>query len=292
MNNSNEPIKTISNKWPALDSRQASEAIMKRASEVVASLIELRGHDRPPFLPKELAPLLGITKIETRDLGKTSALLLRYSNSYKVILNEGDSQVRQNFSFAHEMGHILFSDLGLEEYVKTIEYRTYNPPARMEARAKARERLCDAAATELLMPSVVFKKYLSTFGCNVNSISRLANTFKASAQTTALRMVELSNVPCVILLWKPWPLIKPRGFRLAWPIKSNLVNSGFKPVHTYVRSPSSLDKACYEDRSVKSFRNFVMSDSIARLPVESKGFGPDNYRYVISLVFPENLNQL
>ncbi|GAH29676.1 unnamed protein product, partial [marine sediment metagenome] len=43
----------------------------------------------------------------------------------------------------------LFSELKLERYTNSIEYRTFDPDGERKARARAREHLCDIAATEL-----------------------------------------------------------------------------------------------------------------------------------------------
>jgi len=63
---------------------------------------------------------------------------------------------------------------------------------------RARETLCDAAAAELLMPELVFRKYLSTFGISIGSVELLANAFKVSLQSAARRMAEVSVKPCVV----------------------------------------------------------------------------------------------
>jgi hypothetical protein len=274
---------------------QAADLIVGRAKQLVDELVEYRGHSIPPFLPQEYAHLLNISRIEKKDLGKTSALLLRFNGRYEIRVNQRDSEARQNFSCAHEIGHILFSDLGLGEYVNGIEYRrSYNPQAESRKRVKVMERLCDAAATELIMPHVVFKKYVSSFGVTVHAIERLAHIFKVSAQAAVIRMVELADKNCVALLWEPWPKTKPNGFRLAW-VRGNSERGTYRPVHAYIRSPSSFDKVCRDGAYVKSSRLFMFGNTILRMPVESRGFGHKDYRYVLSLAFPRqsgNNNQM
>ena len=223
--------------------------------------------------------------IDVYDLGKTSAVLLRFDDGYVIKVNENHHPVRQNFSCAHEIGHTLFSELKLERYTGNIEYRTFNPQARDETREKAKERLCDVAATELLMPELIFRKYLSGFGVSINSIERLANIFRVSIQTAAIRIAEVSTEPCIALLWQPWPRNKPKGLRLAWPRRNSRGKGYYTPVHTYVRPPSTLHKAYQGDSPVKSFKLFRVDNAVKRLPMESKGFGHGETRYVISLAF-------
>jgi len=273
-----------------LISEQATSLIVERARHLVNKLIEKRGHDKPPFLPEEFASLLGIKKIVRTDLGQTSAVLLRVHDGYVIKVNQNQHPVRQNFSCAHEIGHILFSELKLEPYIQSIEYRTFNPQGEREARAAARERLCDAAATELLMPELVFGKYLSGFGISVHSIERLANIFGASRLTSAIRIAEVSPEPCLALLWQPWPRNRPRGLRLAWrvgPGRESRSKANYMPVHTFVRPPSTLHKSYQGDKLVKSFKLFKVDNAAKRLPMESKGFGYGETRYVLSLAFPD-----
>ncbi|MBI4285207.1 MAG: ImmA/IrrE family metallo-endopeptidase [Chloroflexi bacterium] len=262
--------------------------VIERARQLAEQLIEHRGHSNPPFLPEEYAPLQSVKAIMKSDLGQSSGVLLRYPDGYVIKVNANQHIVRQNFSCAHEIGHVLLDDLNLVPQVEEVAYRTFNPQANGEARAKARERLCDIAATELLMPSFVFKEYLSSFGASVHAVERLAHVFRVSITSAAMRIAEISSEPCLALLWQPLRGPKPPCLRLSWCVGPS-TNAGIvrnAPVHTQVRMPSSLHRAYDENASVKSFRQFRLGNTIKRLPTESKGFGSGENRYVISLAFP------
>ncbi len=268
---------------------EARGLIVERARQLVNCLIEQRGHDRPPFLPEDFARLQGIKKIVKADLGEVSAVLLRFEDGCVIKLNEKHHLVRQAFSCAHEIGHILFSELKLERYVQSIEYRTFNPQGQAQARERARERLCDVAATELLMPESVFQKYLSSFGLSIYSIERLANIFRVSSQAAAIRIAEVSTEPCIALLWQPLRRNDSRELRLKWCISKSPKSQAKghdMPLHTLVRYPSVLHKAYKYNDSVKCYKLFKLGSIIKRLPMESKGFGLGETRYVISLAFP------
>lgn len=276
----------------SVNQEQATTLIVERAKQLVSQLIENRGHDKPPFLPEEFARLRGINKIVKADLGKTSAVLLRFPDSYVIKVNEKHHPVRQNFSCAHEIGHILFSELKLERYIPSIEYRTFNPQAQAIDRAKTRERLCDVAAAELLMPEMVFRKYLSGVGVSIDVIERLADIFRASVQATAIRIAEVSPEPCLALLWKPILGTKSKLLKLAWCVGSGIKLPGrsyYMPVHTNIKYnikyPSTLHKAYEDNKSVKCHRDFKHGTDVKRLLMESKGFGHGEARYVISLAF-------
>lgn len=273
----------------SLNSEQAASLIVERAKQLVNRLIDEREHDKPPFLAEEFARLQGIESIVKADLGKTSALLLRFHNGYVIKVNQNHSLARQNFSCAHEIGHLLVSELKLERYIQSIEYRTFDPEGEKKARAKARERLCDVAAAELLMPELVFRKYLSGFGVSVNSIERLATIFKVSIQSALIRVAEVSPERCIALLWQQ-QRTKSKALKLAWRIGSRGESRGkdnYKPVHTLVSYPSTLHKAYQYDSPVKCYKLFKIDNAVKRLPMESKGFGRGETRRVISLAFPE-----
>jgi len=269
----------------SLNLERATCLIIERARQLVNRLVEDRGHDKPPFLPKEFALLQGIKEIVKADLGEVSAVLLRFHDGDIIKVNANHPPVRQNFSCAHEIGHTLLSELKLEPCIEDIEFRTFNPQARARARARAKERLCNAAATELLMPEMVFKKYLSGFGVSINLIERLASIFRVSVQAAAIRIAEVSIEPCVALLWRR---TKSKALQLAWRVGPGGKSRGkayYIPVHTHVRCPSTLHKAYQYDSPVKSFKLFKLDNVIKRLPMESKGFGRGDARRVISLAF-------
>jgi len=273
----------------ALNLEQSTSLIVEQARQLVSQLVEQRGHGKPPFLSEEYAPLLGIKRIEKADLGEVSAILIKLHEGDVIRVNQNHNSARQNFSCAHEIGHALLSELKIEPCIEEVEFRTFNPQAPAIARAKARERLCDAAATELLMPEVVFKKYLSGFGISIKSLEWLANIFRVSIISTAIRIAELSAEPCIALLWRLRPGTNSKTLRLAWrvgPGKKSKDKADYMPVDTLARHTSTLYKAYQEDRPVTSYKRFRLDAGEKRLPVESKGFGHGKTRYVISLAFP------
>jgi hypothetical protein len=182
----------------------------------------------------------------------------------------------------------LVSELGLESRLENVEFRTFDPQAQSKARAKAKERLCDIAAAELLMPESVFKRYLSDFDVSALSIERLARVFQASISATAIRIAEVSPEPCIALVWKHQPNNRSRGLRLAWcrgPGRNPSGKSHYTPVHLIAPNTSILYQA-YKGNDLVKCRKLFKIDTIAkRLHMESKGSGKDDKRYVVSLAF-------
>lgn len=274
----------------SLNLEQATNLIIERARQLVNQLVEYRGHDKPPFLPGEFARLQGIKEIAKADLGEVSAVLLRFADGNVIKVNEKDNPTRRNFSCAHEIGHSLLRELRVQLNTGNVEFRNFNPQARDVAVGKARERLCDIAAAELLMPELIFKKYLSGFGVSVCSIERLATIFRVSVQAVAIRIAEVSTEPCIALLWRLTQRTKSKALRLAWrvgPGRQSRGKANYVPVHMPVRYPSKLHEAYNYSSPVKCHKLFRLDTGLKRLPMESKGFGRGEHRHVISLAFSD-----
>ncbi len=267
-----------------LNLHEATGLIVQRAAQLVAQLIEKRGHDRPPFLSREFAHLLGFKQIIQANLGDASAVLLKLRDGYVMKVNQSHHAVRQNFSCAHEIGHVLFNELRLERHLQEIEYRTFNPQGEARDRSKARERLCDIAATELLMPEFVFRRSVSHLGVSVNSIERLANSFAVSVPAAAIRIAEVSSEPCIAVQWTPRLGTKTRGLKPAWCVGPQR-RAYCAPIPANIERDSAVYKAYESETVVKSYKKFKLGMAEERLPMESKGFGHDKNRYVISLAF-------
>ncbi len=265
----------------------ASELIIERARQLVTELIAKRGHDNPPFLSEEYASLVGVQSIEKTDLGKagkSGGVLLRFDSGSKIKLNINDPLVRQNFSCAHEIGHLLYSALKLEQYINTIEHRTFNPQVVQRKRSKVVEKLCDEAATELLMPTSVFSKYLDELGTSIQSIERLADLFKVSIQSAAIRVSETSQKPCYVSKWTPRKN-QPNSLQLSWPKKKKIGNTLFSPLNKNVNPPSILHDAYNFNTLLKGDLQYKFGKGKKRFPSEIKGFGYGVNRYIVSLSF-------
>lgn len=272
------------------DPVQTSRKVIDYARSLVNKYIDLRGHDNPPFLTTEFLELLGVKEIVKDNLGKTSAVLLRVSDGYIIKVNSNNHPYRQNFSCAHEIGHILLDKLGVERYTNHIQYRTFNPQKSRNLRAKAKERLCDVVAAELIMPSDIFKKHLLNIGVSVNAIERLSRQFMVSSPAVAIRIAEVSPKPCIVLNWAPHRNNKSRSLKLVRQINSDSLQkdkNNYIPVHASVSYPSTLHTAYHTDKITKSRKLFKNGNIKKSFLLESKGFGSGETRYIISIAFPD-----
>jgi Zn-dependent peptidase ImmA (M78 family) len=253
---------------------------------MVKQLAAERGRPDPPFLAEDLARLQGVKRIERIELGDTSALLLGEQDGYVIKVNMKQSFYRQNFSCAHEIGHTLLHQFEHQQSNGSIDFRI---PC-LSIRQRDKERLCDMAAAELLMPRDVLEQHLSRLGTSVLAIEQLSRVFMVSKPAVAVRIAEVSQEPCIAIKWSHWQRQRSSGFVLVWLLGSGRqAHDGgyYIRERTSVRDPSALLKAYRCDEVVKSFRSFAFGGVKKRCHMESKGFGAGNMRYVVSLVFPE-----
>lgn len=255
----------------SINPKEASAFIIKRAREVVNNLAVSRGHGNPPFLAKDIAACIGIKDILCADLGELDGMLVRCAHSYIIKVNVNHHEVRRNFSCAHEIGHILLDELDQQFAGSDTDWR-----GGTKITGNEKERLCNIAAAELIMPAPVFGKYLTDFGLSIDSLERLASIFKVSIQAAAIRVQEMSPDCCRVIRWKRWRRSRSQGF---------IKDRSKEPARqTYVRDPSPLLKAYESNSTVKSFKCFKINNTSKRCLMESKGFGRDKMRYVLSLV--------
>jgi len=268
---------------------EASALVVGRAHELVKQLTSATQRTDPPFNAREYARLVGIKGVVEADLGEVGAALLRYSDGHVVEVNRNHHPVRQNFSIGHEVGHIILDELNLTR-VEDTDFRTFSPQTHSRARSRTLEHLCDVAASELIMPEAVFKRYLSASAVSIQSVGRLATAFGVSFQAAAIRITEVSEEACLAILWNAWPKKRRKGFRVTWcvgPGKNLSWKRRGVPLHMLASNVSALGKAYDGDETVKSRRLFQLDGSVTRVFTESKGFGRGETRYVLSLAFPQ-----
>lgn len=274
----------------SFDFEQTSREIIDYTRGLVEKYIVSRGHDNPPFLTTEFLELLGVKEVVKDNLGKTSAVLLRFPDGYVIKVNSNHHLYRQNFSCAHEIGHILLDKLKVERYTNLIQHRDFNPQKSSSLRANMKERLCNTVAAELIMPSDIFKEHLLNIGISVNAIERLSMQFLASYHSVAIKIAEVSPQPCAVLNWASSRNNKSRSLKLGRQVNSDSFkkdNNKYTPVHTSVSYPSTLHTAYHTDKIVKSRKLFKSGNTKKSFLLESKGFGSGETRYVISIAFPD-----
>lgn len=156
----------------------------------------------PPIELEAMARMWGVTEIEKRAIA-SDAMLLPIGGGYKVILKQADNPgklVRQRFSFAHELGHLLLSKVG---YRPSVASSAKHRGSKHNGHNREEERICDQLAAEILMPRKVFFRDCERLGWGLRNLRKMARLYNTSIPATAHRMVDLMPEACAMGIWKP-----------------------------------------------------------------------------------------
>jgi hypothetical protein len=147
----------------------------------------------PPFRVEQLASLLGHKVINEKPPTSEEAELhpwVENPGSYIIYCNPELSKNRQNFGIAHELGHTIIPPFDLKVR-KRERLEITEEPAYLVL-----EKLCNLAASEILMPSSAFLDHVEKYGdLNCDTWAKLSEMFGASREAVGRRIVNLSETP-------------------------------------------------------------------------------------------------
>lgn len=127
------------------------------------------------------------------------ALLQETESGFLAIVNSLAKQSRQRKSLAHEIGHLmLYQATGLIQAFGHI-----SPSERQNNESLEIEELCDCFASELIMPSTIWRHLISTEGLSLPTLKKLKDFYGVSIATASQRMVDISLFECAIIIWIP-----------------------------------------------------------------------------------------
>jgi hypothetical protein len=140
-----------------------------------------------------------------------------------ISINSGVPEQRQRFSLGHELGHWV-NDRG-----KNLTYRCDSADmnqrnSKLSNFRQQKEVRANQFSARLLMPNHILPNYIDPLAVTWEQISHIANTFSVSRTTAAIRFVELTDLPCMLVAWstsgvRKWFL---RGSAIPdsiWPLK-------------------------------------------------------------------------
>jgi hypothetical protein len=150
------------------------------AMRALASDLVVRADESlPPYDLVALAGILGAQGVETCDLDVDGDLFER-DGQLIVRLDAAAPLGRRRFTLAHEIGHLLL-----------VPVAGFPKDSSACGEDRELERLCDVAATELLLPESHVSAYFSNHPRSARSIVHLAEQFQVSIQAASIRTVEL-----------------------------------------------------------------------------------------------------
>ena len=109
-----------------------------------------------------------------------------------ITVKRGPSRGRERFSAAHELAHWL-RDAGEVALL-------CNPDSAFSDSANNRETRANEYAADLLLPTAMFKARAEGRAMTLQTVSALAETFRASLTATAIRLVQLGSYPALVVV--------------------------------------------------------------------------------------------
>lgn len=162
----------------------------RKASELIHSAKIVQ----PPVPVEKLAEREGATVRYEPFEGRLSGMLYRSAEGSIIGVNSLHAAVRQRFSIAHEVGHLLLHEpqLQIDEHAfiafRDPESSKASDPAEIEA---------NQFAAALLMPEDLLAKSLGALGDNPDvedAIRSLAQTFEVSQEAMTIRLKNLGRL--------------------------------------------------------------------------------------------------
>lgn len=167
-------------------------------TEKARQLRREKGISGPPFDPYEYAKALGVEVEEREDMTIDGLLKQTSEGKFIVNLKKDAIEYRKRFTLAHELAHTFFYDI----LVGSVRFRGNRNDFDSEE-----ERLCDIAASEMLMPFTIFQNDVQDTKQEDGTIPpttifSLSQRYKVSLQAVAIR-ISYVTMEHACAFWKP-----------------------------------------------------------------------------------------
>jgi Zn-dependent peptidase ImmA (M78 family) len=181
--------------------------LSKFANMLPQDVINETDINQPPFDPFKIAKQIGIQvkiNLDWEKFGYDGEIYLNEDKQPEIWINPEKHINRQNFTLAHELGHLVYDVLPEIDKFKDPIFDDYNTLKR-DGRRHPKEYRANLFASQLLMPTESFniegnkliKQYRSTNGEGVlmnaeDFIKVMAVKFNVSKDAVKWRMVALN----------------------------------------------------------------------------------------------------
>ena len=110
-----------------------------------------------------------------------------------VIINDKDPPRRQRFTQAHEMVEFLFDTLPSNQIAGLSQ--------RIGFREPIKERLCNRAGANLLMPPDEIRSRIQTYGVGIQCADRIADEFDVSFTAALVQLSRCAEGQWAVVVW-------------------------------------------------------------------------------------------
>jgi Zn-dependent peptidase ImmA (M78 family) len=170
---------------------------VQKARSAAIALLEKHGITTAPVNVERIAKKYADVVCKPLDAEVSGALVPLDAGKYAILVNASQASVRQRFTIAHELGHLI-----LHEYTSPHADRVFRFRDAQSSQGVAVEEIeANQFASELLMPKSLLLEYLLTtealeFAPSDDTafdqvIIDLANTFEVSKQAMTIRLSSL-----------------------------------------------------------------------------------------------------
>lgn len=174
------------------DVRRRARACLAEADSLLRSVDP--AWSPPPYDPLLVAQALGIRCLEVADESFQAAMICVRDGQPVILYRRHRDLVKTRFSLFHEIAHTLFPEGRRAQLGPGPGSPLLEPEGRLE-------RLCDAAALEMMLPSDHFDADLEQGRFGADRVPDLCARYGAGLESVALRMVDRPAAPaCAVVL--------------------------------------------------------------------------------------------
>jgi Zn-dependent peptidase ImmA (M78 family) len=155
-------------------------------------LIDELGITEPAEIDLEaIAQYVGATVMRQKMIG-AEARIVGLNDQAIITVNQDSLPTRQRFSIGHELGHWMYDRGQIDMSCGTDKQERFYT-------GTDKESLANEFATELLLPSRMFRPRLAKRPPKLQVVKELAGVFSASFTATARRTVDLGAHPAIVI---------------------------------------------------------------------------------------------
>ena len=250
----------------------------------------------PPINLQKIIDRFGMHSPKTIPLPQQQGTTVPYCGSPQILIHAGDIETRQKFSIAHELIELLFLELPGNIRFDNKKDNIFG--------VTEKERICQIAAANLLMPKDSFRPRALRMGIAFQSGELLAEEYQVSLIAALYRLTDMYPKNGAVVLWQmknkpielkrkvpkyqlempgfaPTNIVSPK-LRVAWSYGN--FRDIFIPLHKSIPEDSLVYKAWKSNQFTSGEEMIPFGRYNNRAIVECKPISIEGEKYILSLI--------